>query len=34
MSDLLNRLKKLAKQANIELTDIQAEKVNGLCDDA
>lgn len=27
MSDLLNRLKKLAKQANIELTDIQAEKL-------
>lgn len=29
MSDLLNRLKKLAKQANIELTDIQAEKLTG-----
>lgn len=29
MSDLLNRLKKLAKQANIELTDLQAEKLIG-----
>ena len=27
MSDLLNRLKKLAKQANIELTDVQAQKL-------
>lgn len=32
MSDLLNRLKKLAKQANIELTDIQAQKLTGYVD--
>ena len=29
MSNLLNQLKKLAKQANIEITELQAEKLTG-----